>query len=135
MKLNLFVVTLSVLISNLSHASDTSLDFAISNLDVPIQNPENGDQSISMVFFEADLTFHARSIGLNGFVRDTAGYVWATFGSCRYSTEQDSLYCGFNIESVTGYFVIEGPNYGGQITVVDTDGQVFDRGTATAVGI
>jgi hypothetical protein len=135
MKFNLFGLVLSFLISSLSHASDTSLDFAISNLDVPIQNPENGDQSISMVFFEADLTFHARSIGLNGFIRDTAGYMWATFGSCRYSTEQDLLYCGFNIESVTGYFAIEGPSYSGEITVVDTNGQVFDKGTATAIGL
>jgi hypothetical protein len=67
-------------------------------------------------------------------MRDTDGFVWATYGTCRYGQDQDQLYCGFNIESVTGYFAISGPTYSGEMTVVDTNGNVFDTGVATAVG-
>lgn len=63
----------TLMLSGLVSASDSSFNFAISGLDVPILNPENGEPSISMVYLEADFTMHARSIGLNGFLNSTDG--------------------------------------------------------------
>lgn len=115
-------------------ASDTSLDFAISGLNVPVTNPENGESSITAVFLEADFTFHARSIAINGFIKSTDGYIWASFGTCKYGDVDDLLYCSFNAENVNLYFNIKGPIYSGEITAVDNNGNVFDKGTITLVG-
>lgn len=128
-----FGITLILVSIGSALASDTSLDFSISGLDVPIMNPENSEPSITMVFLEADLTFHARSIGLNGFLKSTDGFVWASYGSCKYAESEDLLYCAFNAENVTLYFTVTGPTYSGEITAVDNNGNVFDTGTATVV--
>ena len=115
-------------------ASDLGIDFAITGLTVPVLNPENGQSSVSMVFLTADFTIHARYFGLNGFIRDTAGFVWASYGTCAISSGDGQLYCAFNAENVTLYFSIDEPYIGGTITAVDNNGNVFDRGAITIVG-
>jgi hypothetical protein len=50
MKVKLLCTLFALFTFNSVSASDSSIDFAISGLDVPIQNPNNGAQLISMVF-------------------------------------------------------------------------------------
>lgn len=126
---------LAISYSGAALASDASINFAVSSLDVPILNPENGEASISMVFLEADLTIHSRSIALNGFLKSTDGFIWASYGTCQYGASSDLLYCAFNAENVTLYFTVAGPTYSGEITAVDNNGNVFDKGTATIVAL
>ena len=114
-------------------ASDVPFDFDIVGLEIPATDPGNGNPTVSFEYLDVDLTFHSRTIGLNGFLGSSSDIEWASYGTCSYTEISEVVYCGFSAEGFSLYFTVYGPSFSGEITAVDSSGETIDTGTITLV--